>query len=419
MVTSKNSSGEIHRNGFERSQTLRNTQNDENISKELESIEMDPGNDIGIPQQENIENPNINIEEAATDENEIIFNLFKQISESNSNTQFVDKSLTTTIEPQQYFMNTLKGKLHLSMMTAKIREQVKSTKRKTANRKAIENISQLQVRGEGKRAVKPTWKLNEKISTECTKNIIQEHSPQKISSDLEEQKQMSVEPTAITDIEKTEKLKIERKGEKFKTRTRTLYCVKEGDFSNMYYLRKKPQKKPLRDKTSSRKAETIVKSDDRNKETFSEPFRLEDHSNSYSIENYTDLARGLRHKPDEEKQCQRFLCEICKSYRTVMIENLILHIQLHVNGKLDCKSCSFIADSPYNLRCHVNENHHKSHGSLVCELCGAVRCSSDSLKIHANISTAFFSLPLSSGILLLRGLSRNCEARIADSHNMT
>ena len=135
----------------------------------------------------------------------------------------------------------------------------------------------------------------------------------------------------------------------------------------------------------SKKAETIVKSDDKNNKTITEPFRLEDHPNSYSIENYTDLARDLRHKPNEEKQCQRFLREICKSYRTVLLENLILHIQMHVNGKLDCKSCSFIADSPHNLRRHVNTNHpDKSHDSLVCELCGAVKGSSDSFKVHAS-----------------------------------
>ena len=358
---------------------------------------------------ENMLDLNVNIDM------ETLFNPPKQVNKHITNT--VDNSTAVAAQSLQSFMNTLNGEFDF-VVQAKIPELVKATKWNTANRKTTEEAPNLHVRAEGKRAVKSTWKLNEYRNTESIKKKRKEHSPQRSSSDLENK--MSNEPTIITDKEKTDKLKIERKGQQFVTRTRTLYCIKDGDFSHMYYLKKKPQKKTslekaetivksndktnetfpepfrledhpnsekgrVRDKTSSKKAETIVKSNDKNNETFTEQFKLEDHPNSYSIENYTDLARGLRHKPDEEKQCQRFLCEICKSYRTVMIENIQHHIQLHVTGKLDCKSCSFIADSPYNLRCHVNENHpDKSQGSFVCELCGAVKGSSDSFKVHAS-----------------------------------
>ena len=145
---------------------------------------------------------------------------------------------------------------------------------------------------------------------------------------------------------------------------------------------KKTFKKPVKDKSLLKKAETKIKYT--NCETISEPFKLEDHPNSYSVESYTDLARVVRQKSDEEKQCKRFLCKICNSYRTVMEENLKQHIQLHVNGKLDCKTCSFIADSTYNLRYHINENHQLSESAVVCELCGAVKGSSDSYKTHAS-----------------------------------
>ena len=330
---------------------------------------------------ENMLDLNVNIDM------ESLFNPPKQINKHITNTE--DNSTAVAAESLQSFMNTLNEEFDF-IVQAKIPELVKATKWNTANRKTTEEVPQSHGRAEGKRAVKPTWKLNEYRNTEGTKKKIKEHSPQKSSSDLENLKQMSNESTTVTDKKKTDKLKIERKGQQLITRTRTLYCLKDGDFSHMYYLQKKPQKKALRNKTSLEQAETIVKSNGKNNETFPDPFRLEnhpnsekrrvrsktsskkaeavvkfddknnktiteqfkleDHPNSYSIENYTDLARGLRHKADEEKQCQRFLCEICKSYRTVLIENIQHHIQLHVTGKLDCKSCSFIADSPYKLR---------------------------------------------------------------------
>ena len=357
---------------------------------------------------ENMLDLNVNIDM------DTLFNPPKHVNKNITNT--VDYSTAEAAASLQSLINTLNGQFDF-IVQAKIPELVKAKEWNTANQETTEEAPQLHVRAEGKRAVKPTWKLSEYRNTEDTKNKRKEHSPQKSSSGLGNQKKMSNKSTTITDKKKTDKLKIERKGQQLITRTRTLYCVKDGDFNNMYYLKKKPQKttslekaetivksngknnetfpEPFRNdpnsekrrisgKTSSKKAETIVKLNDKNNKTIAEQFKLEDHPNSYSIENYTDLARDLRQKPDEEKQCQRFLCEICKSYRTVLIENLQHHIQLHVTGKLDCKSCRFIADSPYHLHCHVNENHPKSQGSLVCELCGAVKGSSDSFKVHAS-----------------------------------
>ena len=111
---------------------------------------------------------------------------------------------------------------------------------------------------------------------------------------------------------------------------------------------------------------------------------LEDHPNAYCIEDYTDLARDSRHKSAEEKQCQRFLCKICNSYRTLLIENLREHIQLHINGELNCKTCDFIANSSYNLRCHIRENHQNVQSAVICEYCGVALGDFHSFKMHAS-----------------------------------
>ena len=109
--------------------------------------------------------------------------------------------------------------------------------------------------------------------------------------------------------------------------SKNLQYITEGEFSFMFYLQprnppftKKPITTAVRKKASVKKKKLQIS------------VNLEDHPNDYCIEDYTDLARDSRHKSAEEKQCQRFLCKICNSYRTVLIESLRWHIQMHING---------------------------------------------------------------------------------------
>ena len=192
---------------------------------------------------------------------------------------------------------------------------------------------------------------------------------QKTSLELDNHKQRSAK------IQTVKVMKIKLSGTK---QPPTLPCSRI--LHSLKDLQKKPLKKPATRNTTVNK--TIV--NEKVRDTIPDSFKLEDHPHSYSIENYTDLARDLRHIPDSEKQCKRFVCKICNSYRTLLTENLKQHIQLHVTGKLDCKTCSFIADTPFNLRRHINESQHESQGSVICELCGNFSANKRSHKIHAS-----------------------------------
>ena len=280
---------------------------------------------------------------------------------------------------------------------------------KVKQSEVVEIVANLRCRDKGKRALKPTWKLNDalgiadankkvrqacnaleknnagkivnnKDSIDCTLSL---SSLEQTRTDVENQNQ-TLSVKINTDNKKKDELSRRRRQQLARnlSRSKTLYCLTPGNFRNMYYLVKKKSKKAVRNKTSLKKRETVV--NDKISEASSVSVNLEDYPNSYCIEDYTNLARDARHKSVEENQCQRFLCKICNSYRTLLIENLRQHIQLHINGKLNCKTCDFIADSPYNLRCHMNKNHAESRGSVICELCGIFTGGSNSYKAHAN-----------------------------------
>ena len=270
-------------------------------------------------------------------------------------------------------------------------------------------IAQLRYRDKGKRALKPTWKLSDNLSiTKANKKVKRScHSLEKIDTGVIIDRKDNIERTASqsgpqqnpTDVEnqkaissakintdKERKLELKRRRKQQKTEkllhAKTLYSVTAGDSSNMYYLLKKKIKKPARNCTSLKKTDTVI--NDIISETIPVSVYLEANPDSYCIEDFTDLARDSRGKSVEEKNCQRFLCKICNSYRTLLIDDLRQHIELHINGKLNCRTCNFIANSLYNLRCHINESHHESRGAVICELCGTFKGSSDSYKAHAS-----------------------------------
>ena len=112
--------------------------------------------------------------------------------------------------------------------------------------------------------------------------------------------------------------------------------------------------------------------------------KLEDHPDSYCLEEFTELAPSARHKPEEEKQCVRYLCKLCGSYRTLVREQLEQHIGYHKSGKLNCKHCQFVADSTYNLRNHITAEHHETGAIFLCEFCGVEMSSWNMYKNHVS-----------------------------------
>ena len=263
--------------------------------------------------------------------------------------------------------------------------------------KAMVVGTHLRSRDSGKRKLKPTWKLNDYLgSDDCIKKLKQpsETSKQKynevsretedgVSREIEDSIEKTMFPSTSKIIgrplkvhsqtvspQEQKKITINEKmcrtvdrlrkhnGETFLS-SKPLHFVDKYDYMFVYYLLPKEKMTNV----SVRKKKTVV---NQRKE-----IQLEDYPQSYCIENYTDLAPESRHKSANEKQCQRFLCKICNLYRTVLMENLRQHIELHVNDKLNCRICSFIAHSEHSLRQHLKEVHQNVSGNVICEICGS------------------------------------------------
>ena len=100
------------------------------------------------------------------------------------------------------------------------------------------------------------------------------------------------------------------------------------------------------------------------------PVKLEEYPDSFCIEKYPSFNSKDKGKSDLEKMCQRYLCKLCNNYRTVIKEEIEKHISLHVNQRLNCQFCDFIASSEHNLSFHIRKEHQKGV-FYICELCGA------------------------------------------------
>ena len=97
--------------------------------------------------------------------------------------------------------------------------------------------------------------------------------------------------------------------------------------------------------------------------------KLEDYPESYCTEMFKSFDKN---KSLTGKQCERFLCKLCGSYRTIDRDQLEKHISLHVNHHLDCHhdDCYFVANSLYNLGVHLRKVHREGK-FVICELCGS------------------------------------------------
>ena len=255
----------------------------------------------------------------------------------------------------------------------------------------------LRSRDSGKRKLKPTWKLNYYLSSDVSikkfkqpsetskqeYNVVSRETEDGVSRETMD----SIEKTMFPSTSKTigrplkvhlqtvssrvqKKITMNQKmvqilerlrkhhGNAFSS-SKPLYFLDEDDCRFVYYLLSKDKGT----NASVRKKKTAV--------NHRKEIQLEDYPQSYCIENYTDLSPESRHKSTNEKQRQRFLCKICNLYRTVLMENLRQHIELHVNDKLNCKICSFIAHSEHSLRQHLKEVHQNVSGNVICEICGS------------------------------------------------
>ena len=264
-------------------------------------------------------------------------------------------------------------------------------------------VVQTHLRGReyGKRKLKPTWKLNDYLGSGDTnkkrkpscKNLQQTYKENVIetkdsfkytkfpSTTQKNESCVKACPKAVPckvqekktiNMEMWHKLKMLRKqNAKNFSCSEPLHFIDQDDTRFVYYL----LPKEIVPNTPVRKMETL--SDVKQRKLVS----LEDYPESYCTENYTDLAPGSRHKSAEENQSQRFLCKICNVYRTVLLENLRKHIELHVNDKLNCKVCSFIAHSVHSLRNHMIDVHQTAPGTVICEMCGSYV---NSYKLHVS-----------------------------------
>ena len=97
--------------------------------------------------------------------------------------------------------------------------------------------------------------------------------------------------------------------------------------------------------------------------------KLEDYKNSYCTEEFVSIDPMLKGKPVSEKQFTRYLCKLCNGFRTDSTDALEMHIYLHVNNKLNCHTCGFVANTKQNLACHLKQEH-KTHRYIICEYCG-------------------------------------------------
>ena len=269
--------------------------------------------------------------------------------------------------------------------------------------KSVAMVEQTHLRGRdnSKRKVKPAWKLNDylgsgdtnqKLKPSCKnskqtcketviatkdsfKNKIIPSTPQKNGSRMKACPKAvlcKVQEKKTINMEMWHKLKrLRKQNAKNFSCSEPLHFIDQDDTRFVYYL----LPKEIVPNAPVRKMETL--SDVKQRKVV----LLEDYPQSYCIENYTDLAPGSRHKSAEENQSQRFLCKICNVYRTVLLENLRKHIELHVNDKLNCKLCSFIAHSVPSLRNHMIDVHQTAPGTVICEMCGAYV---NSYKLHVS-----------------------------------
>ena len=97
--------------------------------------------------------------------------------------------------------------------------------------------------------------------------------------------------------------------------------------------------------------------------------KLEEYKDSYCTEEFVSVDPMLKGKPVNEKQFTRYLCKLCSGFRTESTDALEMHIMLHVNNKLNCHTCEFVANTKQNLACHVKQEH-KTHRYIICEHCG-------------------------------------------------
>ncbi|KAK3602451.1 hypothetical protein CHS0354_005915 [Potamilus streckersoni] len=98
--------------------------------------------------------------------------------------------------------------------------------------------------------------------------------------------------------------------------------------------------------------------------------RLEDHTDKFQLEAATSFSQADRGKSDGEKSYMRYACTVCSNYKTPSREAMEKHMTLHINKKLTCNICSFIANSLTNLQEHNKKEHIGARFPLICELCG-------------------------------------------------
>ena len=110
--------------------------------------------------------------------------------------------------------------------------------------------------------------------------------------------------------------------------------------------------------------------------------KLHEHTDKWKREVMDSYMRKDRGKARYEVAVEMYMCTVCDKYKAESKESMETHIEMHVNGDLQCNhpNCTYIAVTNFELQKHKRDIHKKN--IWICDICGLETIGREGLKDH-------------------------------------
>ena len=110
--------------------------------------------------------------------------------------------------------------------------------------------------------------------------------------------------------------------------------------------------------------------------------KLHEHTDKWKRDVMDSYMRKDRGKARYEVAVEMYMCTVCDKYKAESKESMEIHLEMHVNGDLQCNhpNCSHIAVTNFELQKHKRDVHKKN--IWICDICGLETIGREGLKDH-------------------------------------
>ena len=108
--------------------------------------------------------------------------------------------------------------------------------------------------------------------------------------------------------------------------------------------------------------------------------KLNEHPEKWKTYVMDSFMRKDRGKARYEVAVEMYVCLVCDKYKAESKESMENHIEMHVNGDLQCNQCTHVAVTNFELQKHKRDVHKKN--IWMCDLCGFEAIGKEGLKDH-------------------------------------